>query len=66
MKFTQAMKLRLMLMGCIISVLGSALLIIRGYSPELVGVLVVGIVLLVAGLLWKQTKKADSIRKDTN
>jgi uncharacterized membrane protein len=60
------MKLRLILMGCIISVIGGALLIIRGYSPELVGVLIVGIALLVVGLLWKQTKKADSIHKDTN
>jgi membrane-bound ClpP family serine protease len=60
------MKLRLIVMGCIISVLGCALLIVRGYSPELVGLLVVGIVVLVVGLLWKQTKKAENIRKDTN
>jgi uncharacterized membrane protein len=53
------MKLRLILMGCIILVLGGALLVTRGYSPELVGVLVVGIALLVVGLLWKQTKKAE-------
>jgi len=60
------MKLRLILMGCIISVLGSTLLITRGYSPALVGLLVVGIALLVVGLLWKQSKNADSIRKDTD
>jgi glucose uptake protein GlcU len=56
MKFTQAMKLRLIVMGCIISVLGGILLIRRGYSPALVGLLVVGIALLVVGLLWKQSK----------
>jgi C4-dicarboxylate transporter len=59
------MKLRLILMGCIISVLGGALLIVRGYSPAFVGLLVVGIVFLVVGILWKQTKKVDSNRRDT-
>jgi len=47
------MKLRLILMGCIISFLGAILLAARGVSTELVGVLVVGIVLFVVGLLWK-------------
>lgn len=52
------MKLRLIVMGCIISVLGGALLVTRGYSPAPVGLLVVGMVLLVVGLLWKQSKNA--------
>lgn len=58
------MKLRLILMGCIISVLGAILLIARGYSPELLGVLLVGLVLLVVGLLWKKPKAADITPKD--
>jgi glucose uptake protein GlcU len=60
------MKLRLLLMGCIISALGGVLLIARGFSLNYVGLLIVGIVLLVVGLPWKQTKKADSIRRETD
>jgi hypothetical protein len=55
----QTMKLRLILMGCIISVLGVALFAARGFSVACIGLLVVGIVLLVVGLLWKQTKKTE-------
>jgi hypothetical protein len=49
----KAMKLRLLAMGGIISVLGTILLAVRGYSTSLVGLLAVGIVLLVVGLIWK-------------
>lgn len=62
----QAMKLRLILMGCIISIIGAFLLIARGFSTELLGVLVVGLVLLVVGLLWKKPKDAESARKNTD
>ena len=62
----QTMKLRLILMGCIISVLGGILLIIRGYAPEHLGVLVVGVILLVMGVLWKQPKKTDRNRKEAS
>jgi hypothetical protein len=40
-------------MGGIISALGAILLIVRGFSAALVGVLAVGIVVFVVGLLWK-------------
>jgi hypothetical protein len=40
-------------MGGIISALGAVLLIIRGFSAALVGLLAVGIVLFVVGLFWK-------------
>jgi len=43
----QGMKLRLILMGCILSVLGVALIITRGYSPAILGLLLVGIILLI-------------------
>jgi hypothetical protein len=47
------MKLRLLLMGCIISAIGSILLATRGLAADFAGLLGVGIVLLVLGLLWK-------------
>jgi hypothetical protein len=45
--------MRLILLGCILSAPGAALLFARGHSPELLGIFVAGLVLLVAGLLWK-------------
>jgi glucose uptake protein GlcU len=48
-----SMKLRFLLMGCIISAIGSILLVTRGFSSDLVGVLVVGIILFVVGVVWK-------------
>jgi amino acid permease len=50
---TKAMKLRLLLMVCILSALGAGLLVARGFSEAIVGLLAVGIVLLMIGLLWK-------------
>jgi hypothetical protein len=47
------MKLRFLLMGCIISAIGAVLLATRSFSEDLVGVLAVGPVLLVVGLLWR-------------
>jgi hypothetical protein len=47
------MKLRLLLMGGIISALGAILLIVRGFSAAPIGVLAVGIMVFVVGLLWK-------------
>jgi hypothetical protein len=48
-----SMKLRFLLMGCIISAIDAILLIARGFSSGFFGLLLVGIVLLVLGLLWK-------------
>jgi hypothetical protein len=47
------MKLRFLLMGCIISAIGAILIATRGFSADFVGLLAVGVVLLVVGLLWK-------------
>ncbi len=47
------MKLRFLLMGSIISVIGLTLLATRGVEPNYGGLLLVGIALLVLGLLWK-------------
>jgi hypothetical protein len=40
-------------MGGIITAFGAILLAVRGYSTGLAGLLVVGIVLLVAGVIYK-------------
>jgi membrane-bound ClpP family serine protease len=61
-----SMKLRLILMGCILTVIGVILLILHGFSPAFVGILIIGIVLFVVGYVWKPRKKADSISADTN
>jgi hypothetical protein len=49
----RAMKVRLLAMGGIISALGAILIVVRGYSASLVGLLAVRIVLLVAGVIYK-------------
>jgi UPF0716 family protein affecting phage T7 exclusion len=46
------MKLRLLLMGCIISAIGAILLVARGFATGFIGLSLVGTV-LVLGLLWK-------------
>jgi len=55
------MKLRLLLMGCIISAIGAILLATRGFATDFVGLLAVGLVLLVLGILWK-SQKPDGVR----
>lgn len=60
------MKRRLILMGCILSALGAILLVARGYSPALLGILVVGLILLVVGLLWRKPKNANGVREETD
>lgn len=59
-------KLRFLIAGCILTVLGAIFLILKGFSAGLVGILVVGIVLLVVGVVWKPRKKAESITKETD
>lgn len=59
-----SMKLRLILMGCILTVIGVILLIIRGYSASFVGILIIGIVLAVVGVVWNPRKKALNVRSD--
>jgi membrane-bound ClpP family serine protease len=54
-----SMKLRLLLMGCILTALGVILLVVRGYSVPFVGIIGVGIVLAAVGGIWKPRKKAE-------
>ena len=44
-------------MGCILTVIGVILLIARGFSAPLVGILVIGILLATVGVVWKPRKK---------
>ena len=54
------MKLRLILMGCILTVIGVILLIRNGFSTPLVGILVLGIVLAIVGIVWNPRKHTQS------
>jgi len=47
------MKLRLLVMGTFILALSASLLIVRGFSDALDGLLAIGLVLLMVGLIWK-------------
>jgi hypothetical protein len=60
------MKLRLILMGCILTAIGILLLVVRGYSVSFVGIIGVGILLAAVGVVWKPRKKAGSIQRDTD
>ncbi len=51
-------------MGCILTVIGVILLIARGFSAPLVGILVIGILLAAVGVIWKPRKKADNVPSD--
>ena len=53
------MRIRLILMGCILTVLGIILLVARSYSVAFVGIIAVVIVLASVGVVWKPRKKAD-------
>ncbi len=52
-----SMKLILIIMGCILSIFAAIVTAINGFSGASGGVLVVGIILIVVGVLWKNTKK---------
>jgi uncharacterized membrane protein len=54
----QTMKIRLMVMGCILSALSGILIVVRGFETAFFGLLIVGVVLIVIGLLWKSPKKS--------
>ncbi len=60
MSFWTTWKLRLFIVGRIITVLGIILLIIRG-SPILIGMIIVGIILILIGLIWKPKEKKKVI-----
>ncbi len=54
-----SMKLILIIMGCILSIFVVIVTAINGFSGAIGGVLVVGIILIVIGVLWKNTKKEN-------
>ena len=53
-------KLRLLVGGPILIVLGLAVYLLRGIEAALI-LPVIGIVLLIAGILWKTPRKADEV-----
>jgi len=60
-----AIKGRLLVIGCILIVLGLVFFVARGSDAALV-LPVIGIVLLIAGLLYKPRKrKIENITRDT-
>ncbi len=60
------LRVRLILAGCIVSILGAAVMLVRGYAPAYLGLLALGIVVLVVGLLWPKPKPkaADAPRNE--
>lgn len=60
------LRLRLIMAGCIVSILGAVLTFLRSYSLAYLGLLIVGIVVLVVGLLWPKPKPkvADAPRNE--
>ncbi len=60
------LRLRLILAGSFVSIVGVVLLVVRGYGVFYLGLLIVGIAVLVAGLLWPKPKVAEPPRKGTD
>ncbi len=58
------LRLRLILAGCFVSILGAVLSVVRNYSLPYLGLLIVGIVVLVVGLLWPKPKAAEPPRNE--
>ncbi|MFX1281046.1 MAG: hypothetical protein ACFFA3_16975 [Promethearchaeota archaeon] len=55
--FWTNLKLRLILAGCIVSIIGVVLLIIHGFSVIYIGLIIAGIIILVIGLTWELKEK---------
>jgi uncharacterized membrane protein HdeD (DUF308 family) len=55
---------RLLVMGCMLIILGLVIFVARGVEIALV-LPVVGIVLLIAGLVYKPRQKIENITSDT-
>jgi len=49
---TKTMKIRLLLIGCILIILGGILMTAKGFAKSLLGLSLVGAVILVLGFLW--------------
>ena len=62
--FWTDLKLRFILAGCIVSIIGVVLLIIHGFSFIYIGLIIAGIIILVIGLIWKL--KVKHIDKSPN
>ncbi len=63
----QPLKLRLIEAGGFVSILGAVLFALRSNSLAYLGLLIVGIVVLIAGLLWPKPKPTpqDAPREGT-
>jgi hypothetical protein len=51
--FWTNLKLRFIIAGCIVSIIGVVMLIIHGFSVIYIGVIIAGLIVLVIGLIWK-------------
>ncbi len=65
MKKIYAIKLRLIIAGCILIVISISLIIIKGYLPIFLVLPIIGIVLVVIGIIWELKVKQDKNLKDT-
>ncbi len=45
-----------MIGGCVLCIVGVALIVVRGYNPGLLVLPIVGVVLIAVGLLWRGSK----------
>ena len=61
-KSTNGMKLRLLLMGCILIILGAGFYFERGVADALI-LAVIGIVLLVGGIIYPNPVKQKEVAK---
>jgi len=52
-----ALKTRLIAMGCIVPILALILMALRGFHINFLILLIVGLVVLVVGLVWKSPSK---------
>ena len=61
-KSMNGMKLRLLVMGCILNILGTALYFSRGIVDALI-LPIIGIVLLVGGIIYPNREKQKAVTK---
>jgi membrane-bound ClpP family serine protease len=59
-------KLRFIIGGCILPIIGVVLLIVHGLSVFYFGLIIGGIILLVIGLIWTFKPKVKLENKSTN
>jgi uncharacterized membrane protein YqjE len=57
------MKLRLIVMGCMLTVLGVVFLVVKDFSTALIGLIAIGVVLAIVGVVWKPRKKPENVQR---